>query len=61
MSDGGKGSSPRPFSVDQKTFANNWDNIFNKNNQVEITPEEDEAWKELEKKNTGGIAQLGEQ
>lgn len=26
----GKGSSPRPFSVDQKTFSNNWDKIFNK-------------------------------
>ena len=23
-----KGSRPRPLSVDQKTFDNNWDNIF---------------------------------
>ncbi len=30
MSDGGKGSKPRPFSVDQKTFDNNWDRIFKK-------------------------------
>ncbi len=30
MSDGGKGSRPRPFSVDQKTFDNNWDRIFKK-------------------------------
>ena len=30
MSDGGKGSSPRPFSVDQKTFESNWDRIFGK-------------------------------
>ena len=30
MSDGGKGSSPRPFSVDRKTFENNWNNIFGK-------------------------------
>lgn len=30
MSDGGKGSSPRPFSVDQKTFDSNWDTIFNR-------------------------------
>ena len=29
MSDGGKGSAPRPFSVDQKTFGENWDAIFN--------------------------------
>lgn len=31
MSDGGKGSSPRPFSVSQEQFSNNWDNIFSKN------------------------------
>lgn len=30
MSDGGKGSSPRPFSVDKKTFDSNWDAIFGK-------------------------------
>jgi len=30
MSDGGKGSSPRPFSVDRTTFENNWDKIFKK-------------------------------
>jgi hypothetical protein len=30
MSDGGKGSSPRPFSVDKKTFDDNWDQIFNR-------------------------------
>lgn len=30
MSDGGKGSAPRPFSVDQETFESNWDRIFSK-------------------------------
>ena len=30
----GKGSRPRPFSVDQETFDNNWDNIFGKKNKV---------------------------
>lgn len=30
MSDGGKGSAPRPFSVDQDMFASNWDRIFGK-------------------------------
>lgn len=30
MSDGGKGSSPRPFSVSQEQFASNWDSIFGK-------------------------------
>jgi hypothetical protein len=28
MSDGSKGSSPKPFSVSQEQFANNWDLIF---------------------------------
>jgi hypothetical protein len=35
MSDGGKGSAPRPFSVDQKTFGDNWDLIFNRKKKVE--------------------------
>lgn len=35
MSTGSKGSSPRPFSVDSKTFAANWDNIFVGKNKVE--------------------------
>ena len=26
----GKGSKPRPFSVDQETFNSNWDSIFKK-------------------------------
>ena len=26
----GKGSSPRPFEVDQKTFESNWEAIFGK-------------------------------
>lgn len=32
MSDGGKGSAPRPFSVDKSTFDSNWDVIFGKRN-----------------------------
>jgi hypothetical protein len=35
MSDGGKGSAPRPFSVDQETFNRNFDAIFGyKENKV---------------------------
>ena len=30
MSDGGKGSSPRPFSVSQEEFGNKFDAIFRK-------------------------------
>ena len=26
----GKGSRPRPYSVDRKTFESNWDKIFGK-------------------------------
>ena len=39
MSDGGKGSSPRPFSVSQETFANNYDKIFRKPSPEEIEQE----------------------
>jgi hypothetical protein len=30
MSDGGKGSRPRPYSVSQAQFGDNWDAIFKK-------------------------------
>lgn len=30
MSDGGKGSGPRPYSISQTQFADNWDAIFGK-------------------------------
>ena len=33
MSHGGKGDTPRPYSVDPKTFENNWDTIFGKKNK----------------------------
>jgi hypothetical protein len=36
MSDGGKGSNPRPFSVSQQTFADNYDKIFRKPSPKEI-------------------------
>lgn len=32
MSDGGKGSAPRPFSVDDETFKRNFDAIFRNKN-----------------------------
>ena len=28
MSDGGKGSSPRPFDVDHQTYEDNWSSTF---------------------------------
>lgn len=30
----GKGSRPRPLSVDRKVFESNWDKIFKKKNQT---------------------------
>jgi len=38
MGDGGKGSSPRPFSVSQETFGNNFDKIFGKKS-TDVLPE----------------------
>lgn len=48
MSDGGKGSSPRPFSVSQETYANNFDNIFRKTpKDVDDQKAEDEAFNSI--------------
>ena len=33
----GKGSKPRPFSVDRKTFESNWEKIFGKKNKEKVT------------------------
>jgi len=33
----GKGSRPRPFSVDRKTFESNWDKIFSKTAKKKTT------------------------
>ena len=43
MSDGGKGSSPRPYSVSQEKFSNNWDIIFGKNKKVQTDSEIDKV------------------
>lgn len=40
MSDGGKGSAPRPIPDPQK-FRDNWDQIFGKKK-----PKEDNKWKQ---------------
>jgi hypothetical protein len=56
----GKGSSPRPYSVNQKTFDTNWDRIFKKDKREEEDAIlEDEAFKEIENKN-GSLTQLVE-
>jgi hypothetical protein len=46
-----KGSRPRPYSVSQNTFANNYDAIFGKKDrrEVEDAQAEDEAFKAVDK------------
>jgi hypothetical protein len=41
MSDGGKGSSPRPYSVSHEEFSKNWDNIFKKDKEPKNEEVED--------------------
>lgn len=44
MSDGGKGSSPRPYSVNQDQFANNWDAIFGKKTKGNVDNNIDQVY-----------------
>ena len=39
MSDGGKGSSPRPLSVSNEEYANRWDAIFGRDTNKVILDE----------------------
>ena len=43
MADGGKGSSPRPYSVSQAEFDNRWDNIFKKDKDMQVRVQTDES------------------
>jgi hypothetical protein len=44
MSDGGKGSSPRPFSVSQEEFANSFEKVFGKKERnMQVRVKEDES------------------
>lgn len=46
----GKGSSPRPFSVTQDEFANNFDRIFRKDKRLEEEQlQEDEEFQRIAK------------
>lgn len=36
MSDGGKGSAPRPYSVSNEEYAARWDMIFRKDQQETV-------------------------
>lgn len=39
MSDGGKGSSPRPYSVSNEEYRNRWDAIFGRDKQEKALDE----------------------
>ena len=55
-----KGSSPRPYSVSQETFANNFDAIFRKPDPrvIEDAKAEDEAFDEIRKKREKALDEL---
>ena len=53
-SDGGKGSSPRPYSVTQQEYDSRWDAIFgrdkgDKERDVELDKEQDKLEQEQQK------------
>jgi hypothetical protein len=53
MSDGGKGSSPRPFSVTNEEYAKRWDTIFGRDIRKEDDQRaEDEEFKRIELQNS---------
>ena len=41
-SDGGKGSSPRPYSVTQQEYDSRWDAIFGRDKPKEEKPKEEQ-------------------
>ena len=40
MSDGGKGSAPRPFTVTQDVFVSNWEKTFGKKSDQPVEGEQ---------------------
>lgn len=45
MADGGKGSSPRPYSVPKEEFDKNWEQIFGKKEKNTDTEKQQEDTK----------------
>ena len=55
MSHGGKGDTPRPYSVDQNTFTSNWEATFGKKkSQEEMIDEEIEVEGTVKDSEQGG-------
>jgi hypothetical protein len=52
MSDGGKGSAPRPFSVSNEEYAKRWDAIFGKDlKELDDAKAEDEEFERIQNEN----------
>lgn len=47
MSDGGKGSKPRPFSISQEEYDNRWEHIFSRDLKPAVKPETNEDGERL--------------
>jgi hypothetical protein len=47
MSDGGKGSAPRPLSVSNEEYSKRWDAIFQRDIKAE---DEDKSWNDEEQR-----------
>ena len=52
MSDGGKGSKPRPYSVSQQEYDTRWDAIFGRDIQKEDTKQDGKVNDESRSNNT---------
>ena len=48
MSDGGKGSKPRPLSVSDQEYANRWDAIFNRDSENDKTTRNNEETQQVQ-------------
>lgn len=57
MSTGGKGSRPRPYSVDQKTFDNNWNRIFKNKEKDSSLENNKENQNNTQQKDNNGTTQ----
>jgi hypothetical protein len=53
MSDGGKGSRPRPYSVSQQEYESRWDAIFNRDG-LDDTKEYEVEQSEVKDSEQGG-------
>lgn len=49
MSDGGKGSKPRPLSVSNQEYASRWDAIFAKDSETDKITRNNEETQEVQK------------